>query len=32
LGFHSIRANDQWRLTFRWQGSEAFDVRHTDYH
>ena len=32
LGFHSIRANDQWCLTFRWQGSEAFDVRLTDYH
>ena len=32
VGFHSIRVNDQWRLVFRWKGSEAFDVRLTDYH
>ena len=32
IGFHSIRVNDQWRVVFRWQGSEAFDVRLTDYH
>ena len=31
-GFHSIRVNDQWRLVFQWQGSEAFDVRLADYH
>ena len=31
-GFHSIRVNDQWRLVFRWQGSDADDVRLTDYH
>jgi toxin HigB-1 len=29
---HSIRVNDQWRLVFRWQGSDAYDVRLTDYH
>lgn len=32
IGFHSIRVNDQWRVVFRWQGSEAFEVRLTDYH
>ena len=32
IGFHSIRVNDQWRVVFRWHGSEAFDVRLTDYH
>jgi proteic killer suppression protein len=32
LGFHSIRVNDQWRLVFRWQGSEAFEVQIIDYH
>ena len=31
-GFHSIRINDQWRIIFRWQGSEAFEVQVTDYH
>ena len=31
-GFHSIRINDQWRLIFRWQGSDADDVRTVDYH
>lgn len=32
IGLHSIRVNDQWRLVFRWQGFQAFDVRLTDYH
>jgi len=31
-GFHSIRVNDQWRIVFRWSGSDAHDVRLTDYH
>lgn len=31
-GFHSIRINDQWRVLFRWQGSDAFDVQIVDYH
>lgn len=31
-GLHSIRVNDQWRLVFRWQGNDAYDVRLTDYH
>jgi proteic killer suppression protein len=31
-GIHSIRVNDQWRIVFRWQGSDAFDVQITDYH
>jgi hypothetical protein len=24
--------NDQWRICFRWEGSDAFDVEITDYH
>lgn len=32
LGFHSIRVNDQWRIAFRWQGSDAFEVQIIDYH
>jgi proteic killer suppression protein len=31
-GRHSIRINDQWRIVFRWQGGNAFDVEVTDYH
>lgn len=31
-GFHSIRINDQWRVIFRWQGGNAFDVGIIDYH
>ena len=31
-GFHSIRVNEQWRIVFRWQGSDALDVRLVDYH
>jgi proteic killer suppression protein len=31
-GLHSIRVNVQWRLVFRWQGNDAYDVRLTDYH
>ena len=29
---HSIRINDQFRLCFRWQGTDAFDVEIVDYH
>jgi toxin HigB-1 len=32
LGQHSIRINDQWRVCFRWQGQDAFDVEIVDYH
>jgi len=31
-GQHSIRINDQYRLCFVWQESDAFDVEITDYH
>jgi len=31
-GQHSIRLNDQWRLCFRWTGTDAEDVEITDYH
>jgi toxin HigB-1 len=30
-GQHSIRINKQWRICFRWQGSDAFDVEIVDY-
>ena len=31
-GRHSIRINDQWRICFRWTGSDAEEVEITDYH
>jgi len=31
-GQWSIRINDQWRVCFRWEGSDALDVEVTDYH
>lgn len=31
-GQHSIRINDQWRICFRWEGNDAYDVEIVDYH
>lgn len=31
-GQHSIRINDQWRLCFRWESGDAFEVEIVDYH
>jgi len=31
-GCHSIRINDQWRVVFRWQGGNAYEVEIVDYH
>lgn len=31
-GQHSIRINQQWRVCFRWENGNAFDVEVTDYH
>ena len=31
-GQYSIRVNDQWRVCFRWSGTDAHDVEITDYH
>lgn len=31
-GQWSMRINDQWRLCFRFVGSDAFDVEIVDYH
>lgn len=31
-GQWSIRINDQWRVCFRWKGSDALDVEITDHH
>lgn len=32
VGLHSLRVNDQYRLTFRWQEGNAYDVAIVDYH
>jgi proteic killer suppression protein len=31
-GVHSIRVNDQWRIVFRWDGGDAYEVSIVDYH
>lgn len=31
-GFYSIRVNDQYRVIFRFENGEAFDVAIEDYH
>ena len=31
-GQHSIRVNDQWRVCFRWDDGDAYEVEIVDYH
>jgi toxin HigB-1 len=31
-GRHSLRVNDQYRVTFRWEQGHAYEVRVEDYH
>ena len=31
-GQHAIAINNQWRICFRWQDGDAFEVEITDYH
>ena len=31
-GQHSIRINDQFRICFRWQDGDAYEVEVVDYH
>jgi proteic killer suppression protein len=31
-GRHSVRINDQYRMTFRWEQGHAYEVRVEDYH
>ena len=31
-GQWSVRINDQWRICFRWENGNAYDVEITDYH
>jgi toxin HigB-1 len=31
-GQYSIRINEQWRICFRFQDGDAYDVEITDYH
>ena len=31
-GQHSIRINDQWRVCFRWEDGDAYEVEIVDYH
>lgn len=31
-GLHSIRINDQWRIVFKWEDGDCYEVRICDYH
>ena len=31
-GRHSIRVNERYRITFRWENGDAYEVRVEDYH
>ena len=31
-GQHSVRINDQWRICFRWEDGNAYEVEIVDYH
>jgi proteic killer suppression protein len=31
-GYWSVRVNKQWRIIFKWENGEAFDVDIVDYH
>ena len=31
-GQYSIRINNRWRICFRWQSSNAYDVQIVEYH
>lgn len=31
-GQHSVRINNQWRLCFRFENGDAYDVEIVDYH
>lgn len=32
LGQYSIRINDQWRICFKWENNDAYEVEITGYH
>jgi len=32
VGQYSIRVNDQWRICFRWEAGQAFEVELCDCH
>lgn len=32
IGEFSIRVNDQWRICFKWENGDVFDVSIEDYH
>lgn len=31
-GQHSIRINDQWRICFKWNEGDAYEIEIIDYH
>lgn len=31
-GFHAVKVTGNWRIIFRFEDGDAFDVDHVDYH
>jgi len=31
-GFYSIRINNQWRIIFKWENDNAYELQIIDYH
>jgi toxin HigB-1 len=31
-GQHSVRINDQWRISFAWKDGDAYEFEIVDYH
>ena len=31
-GQYSVRVNDQWRICFRWERGDVYEVELVDYH
>jgi toxin HigB-1 len=31
-GFHSVQVSGNWRIIFRFEGQDAYDVDYLDYH
>ena len=31
-GYHSIRINDRWRIVFRWNRGDVYELKIIDYH
>ena len=32
IGFYSIRTNSQWKIVFKWNNGNAYNLKVVDYH